>query len=158
MIEKYFLHRIQRDGGVFSKGIEIHDTLDAAILSYWGRVKLAYGASQGIDCLFVKITDKAGNVVDNYDFAWKAAGVSLAGMFFMHHIRYDGDTPNKDIDICNDFGAACVAFAAAMEYGYGNPKHSNVKYVSCEITDDGGVVMNPYKKYWEEPEPEPNNE
>ena len=155
MIEKYFLHRIQRESGNFVKGIEIHDTLDSAALAYWGRVKLAYGANQNIDCVFVKITDKAGNVVDGYDFAWKATDADLGGGYFMHHIRYDGDTPSKDIDVCNNYGAACVSFATAMEYGYGNPRHTEVKYVACEITDDGGIVMNPYKKYWEEPEEEP---
>ncbi len=158
MIEKYFLHRIQRENGSFVKGIEIHDNLDSAVLSYWGRVKLAYGASQAIDAMFVKITDKTGNVVDNYEFAWKADGVDLNGAYFMHHIMLTGETFGKDIDVCNSLGSAIVSFASTMEYGYGNPKHSTVSYVSCEITDCGGAVMDPYKKYWEEPEPEPNNE
>ena len=47
-MEKYFMHRIQKENGVFSKGIEVHDTLDAAKLSFWGRMKLAYGNKAGI--------------------------------------------------------------------------------------------------------------
>ena len=56
MIEKYFMHRIQKENGSFSKGIEIHDTLDSAILSYHGRMKLAYGANPAITFMDCKIT------------------------------------------------------------------------------------------------------
>ena len=56
MDHKYFMHRIQLESGSFSKGIEIHDTLDSAILAFWGRMKLAYDAS-AITFMSCKITD-----------------------------------------------------------------------------------------------------
>lgn len=160
MEEKYFLHRIQEEGGVFSKGIEIHDTLDAAILSFWGRIKLGYNNPQKPNMNYVscKIKDINGNVIAPYNLTWTRAIEAFANKYFMHHVRYDGDTPNKDIDICDTFDAARVAFASAMEYGYNNPNHSNVKMVSCEITDIYGNVMTPFDETWLKPEPEPEPE
>ena len=154
MVEKYFLHRIQEENGEFTKGIEIHDTKDAAILSFWGRMKNAYGGNPNVTFMHCKITDINGNKVGDYDLAWNATD-TYVNKFFMHHIRYDGDTPSKDIDICNTFDAARSAFAAAIEYGYNNTKHPNVKYVACEITDRSGSVMQPFDDMWKEPEPEP---
>lgn len=34
---KYFMHRVQRENENYSKGIEIHDTLESAILSFFGE-------------------------------------------------------------------------------------------------------------------------
>lgn len=156
MEQKYFMHRIQETNGVFTKGIEIHDTKDAAILSFWGRMKLAYGGS---DATFVscKITDINGTVITPYDLTWNATP-EFANKFFMHHIRKDGDTFTKDIDVCDTFDAARAAYAAQMEYGYNNSRHANVELVSCKITDRSGSVMTPFNETWAKPEPEPEPE
>ena len=53
-MEKYFLHRIQIQSGTLSKGIEVHDTLAAAILAYHGRMKLAYGGNPDVTFLNCK--------------------------------------------------------------------------------------------------------
>lgn len=154
MEEKYFMHRIQEENGVYSKGIEIHDTKEEAILSFWGRMKLAYGGNPTVTFMHCKITDINGNRVEDYDLPWNAE-TEHENKFFLHHIRYDGDTPSKDIDVFDTFDAARAAFGAAMEYGYNNTKHPNVKYVSCEITDRSGSVMDPFKKTWNPTEEEP---
>ena len=151
MTEKYFLHRIQEENGKYVKGIEIHETKNAAILSYWGRAKLAYGGNPNITFLHVKITDINGNRVEDYDLSWNR-DKDYVNKFFLHHIRYDGDTPGKDIDAYDTFDAARAAFGAAMEYGYDNPKHPDVKMVSCEITDRSGAVMHPFDKTWHKTE------
>ena len=157
MDQKYYMHRIQKEDGAFSKGIEVHDTKDAAILSFWGRMKLGYNNPQHSTLTLVscKITDINGAVVDKYDLTWmKDAGSE----FFMHHIRLDGETYSKDIDICETFDEAIGAFAAAMEYGYNNPKFPNVQLVSCMITDRNGAIMNPFNETWRVPDPEPEPE
>ena len=147
MDEKYFLHRIQEENGTFSKGIEIHDTKDAAVLSFWGRMKLAYGAS-AVTFMSCKITDVNGNVIDpRYNLNWNAES-EYENKFFLHHIRQDGETITKDIDVCDTFDAARSAYAAHMEYGYNNSKHPNVTFVSCEITDRSGSVMQPFDETW----------
>lgn len=154
MEEKYFLHRIQEESGTFSKGIEVHATKDEAILSFWGRMKLAYGGNPNITFMHCKITDINGNVVAPYDLTWNATA-EYVNKFFMHHIRLDGETFSKDIDICETFDAARSAFAAAAEYGHNNRLHPNVKFVSCEITDKSGSVMTPFAETWKAPEEEP---
>lgn len=157
MVEKFFMHRIQEENNVFSKGIEIHDTLDAAILSFWGRMKLAYGGNPAITFMSCKIKDAAGNVVAPYNLTW-SANANNGNKFFHHHVRLDGKTFSKDIDICETFDAARSDFAACMEYGYNNTKHPNVSYVSCEITDRSGSVMIPFDKTWQKQEEEPEEE
>ena len=42
MENKFFLHRIRKDGDTYNKGIEVHDSLDAAIQSFHSQMKLAY--------------------------------------------------------------------------------------------------------------------
>ena len=157
MTEKYFLHRIQEENNAFSKGIEVHDTMDAAILSFWGRMKLAYGGNPAITFMSCKITDVNGAVVDRYNLTWNA-NADAENKIFLHHIRLDGENYNKDIDICESFDAARAAFAAHMEYGYNNTKHPNVSLVSCEITDRSGTVLQPFAETWVKPEPEPEPE
>ena len=154
MEEKFFLHRIQMENDTFSKGIEIHDTKDAAILSFWGRMKLAYGGNPAIAFMSCKITDINGNVVTPYDLTWNAEA-DFDNRFFMHHIRLDGETFTKDIDICVTFDAARAAYAAQMEYGYNNPRHQSVNFVSCQITDRSGSVMVPFDETWKKQEEEP---
>jgi len=157
MIEKYFLHRIQIEGGSFAKGIEVHDSLDSAILSFWGRMKLAYGANPNITFMSCKITDGSGNTVSPYNLTWGGTD-EPENRFFMHHIRLDGETFSKDIDICETFDLARSSYAACMEYGYNNTRHPNVNFVSCQITDMSGSVMLPFDETWVKPEPEPEEE
>lgn len=49
-----------------------------------------------------------------------------------------------------------------MEYGYGNTRYPNVKFVCCYITDllSGGMVLQheAWSKPQAEPEPEPTSE
>ena len=144
------MHRIQLENGIFSKGIEVHDDLDAAVLSFWGRMKLAFNASSTITFMSCKITDGSGNVVRPYDMTWNR-DAEYDNKFFMHHIRLDGETYSKDIDTCETFDAARAAFAAAMEYGHNNPRHATVSFVSCQITDRGGAVMEPFNETWVKP-------
>lgn len=157
MTEKYFMHRIQEESGAYSKGIEIHDTLDAAILSLWGRMKLAYGGNPAITFMSCKITDTNGTVIAPYDLAWNA-NAEYENKIFLHHIRLDGETFDKGIDVYETFDAACAAFAACMEYGHNNPRHPGVTLVSCEITDRSGTVLHPFAETWKKPEPEPEEE
>lgn len=150
---KYFLHRIQRANGDFTKGIEVHETLDAAVLSFWGRMKLAYGKSEN-DFVSCKITDETGTIVAPYDMTWLQEGEPQENKFFLHHIRKDGNSYDKDIDVLNS-EIAYGDFAAQMEYGYGNTRYPNVSFVSCYITDllSGGMVLQ--HAAWVKPEPEP---
>lgn len=148
-MEKYFMHRIQKENGVFSKGIEVHDTLDAAKLSFWGRMKLAYGNKAGITFVHCMITDGNGKIVPPYNRAWKADS-ETENKFFLHHIRLDNNTFDKAIDDLSLFETACGDFGEQMEYGYGNSKFPNVTFVHCMITDllSGGMVMDPFDEVW----------
>lgn len=162
MENKYFMHRIQRNDGTFSKGIEVHDNLDDAIRSFWGRIKLGYNNPQNPDMSFVscKITDGSGNTIAPYNMTWlKETEQEENNIFFLHHIRKDGDTISKDIDVLDSLDAAMVAYATQMEYGYNNPRFANISLVSCEITDllSGGMVL--LDETWVKPEePEPEEE
>ena len=143
---KYFLHRIQKENGDYTKGIEVHDALNDAIRSFWGRMKLAYNNSQSPNMTFVscKITDSNGSVIEPYNKTWLKEPEEN-NTFFFHHIKIEGDTVSKDIDILNTYDAAMVSFATQMEYGYNNPRFQNISFISCEITDlmsDGMVLTN----------------
>lgn len=161
-MEKFFMHRIQKENGNYSKGIEIHDTLDSAILSYWGRAKMAFGKNPAITFMHIMITDGSGNIVttggNKYMLHW-AAENEKDNKYFLHHIRKDGESFVKDIDApIYEAGQAYAEFASQMEYGYGNPRHADVSYVCCCITDilSGGMIIRAGS--WEkaeEPEPEP---
>ena len=157
MVEKYFLHRIQIENGTVTKGIEVHDTFDSARLSFWGRMKLGYNNPQHPNLVLVscKITDMNGSIIKPYDDIWYKDMVENT-TFFLHHIRKDGDTFNKDIDICEDEDAAKLAYAMNLEYGYSNPKFPNVEMVSCMITNINGFVVK--SETWNKPEPEPEPE
>lgn len=153
---RYFFHRIQKEDGNYSKGIEVHDNLDDAIRAYWGRMKTGYNNPQNPGMEFVScfISDESGNVYPNYQGTWLKEG-SEENLFFLHSIRVDGGTVTKAIDTCNTENDARRAFAAAMEYGYSNPKFPNVSFVSCEITDllSGGMIIE--QDRWNKPEPAP---
>lgn len=139
-MDKYFLHRIQRENGTIAKGIEVHDTLDGAILSYHGRLKLAYGGNPAITFMDCKITDSNGNVVGKYNETWNAESGD-GNTFFQHYIRADGETVTKNIDVFATYAAAKSAQHQQLEYGYGNPQHPGVTMVSCMITDTSGAVL-----------------
>ena len=150
----YYLHRIQKENGEYTKGIEVHMSLDDAIRSFWGRIKTGYNNPDFPNMTFVacKITDENGNVVEDYNKTWLKEPEE--NVFFLHSIQVDGETVNKGIDVHATQDAAMVAFAKAMEYGYNNSKFPNVSFVSCEITDllSGGLVL--ASKTWVKPEPE----
>ena len=150
----YYLHRIQKENGTFTKGIEVHSSLDDAIRSFWGRIKTGYNNPDFPNMTFVacKITDENGNVVEDYDKTWLKEPEE--NVFFLHSIRVDGETVTKAIDNYDTQDAAMVAFATAMEYGYNNSRFPNVSFVSCEITDllSGRLVL--ARKTWVKPEPE----
>lgn len=155
---KYFMHRIQEDNGAFTKGIEVHENLDDAVRSFWGRMKTGYNNPQNPNITFVscKITDENGAVIFPYNKTWLKDDEPNA--FFLHSIRVDGETVTKAIDSFETQDAAMVAFAAAMEYGYNNPRWPNVSLVSCEITDilSGGVMLE--NETWRKLEEEPSVE
>lgn len=152
----YFLHRIQKDNGSFTKGIEVHENLNDAIRSFWGRMKTAYNNPQNPGMTFVscKIENENGAVIEPYNKTWLMEPAEN-NMFFLHHVRVDGETVSKDIDVLDTLDAAMVAFATQMEYGYDNPRFPNVSLVTCEITDllSGGMVLE--NESWVKPEEEP---
>ena len=160
-MNKYFFHRIQKENGTFSKGIEVHDTLDSAKLAYLGRAKLAYGKT-AVTFMSLKIKDGAGKIArasdgSPYEMAWKAES-ETENVFFLHHLRLDDETYDKNIDPYDSEEIAKADFASQMEYGFGNTKHPKVTYVSCCVTDmlSGGLEL--MDSTWEkatEPEPEP---
>ena len=154
MMEKYFFHRIKAEGTVFNKGIEIHDSLDSAIRAFYGYWTYAFNNAPSVTLVSCRVTDGSGAVVDKYDMTWLKEGTS-GNKFFMHYIRHDGDSFAKNIDIFDDFDAAKGAFGAQMAYGYENPNHANVDFVSCQITDMYGATCEPYNDTWNKPEPEP---
>jgi len=157
---KYFLHRIQKDNGTYTKGIEVHDNLDDAIRSFWGRMKTAYNNPQNPGMTFVScfISDETGSIYPNYLGTWLKEGSEEANEFFLHSIRVDGETVTKAIDVCSTEDEAKRALAAAMEYGYNNPRYPGVSLVSGSITDllSGGMLLWNYK--WNKPEEEPEEE
>lgn len=154
MMEKYFFHRIKAEGTVFNKGIEIHDSLDSAIRAFYGYWTYAFNNAPSVTLVSCRVTDGSGAVVDKYDMTWLKEGTA-GNKFFMHYIRHDGDSFAKNIDIFDDFDAAKGAFGAQMAYGYENPNHANVDFVSCQITDMYGATCEPYNDTWNKPEPEP---
>ena len=159
-MEKYFMHRIQVENGNISKGIEVHDTRDDAIRSFWGRMKLGYNNPSNPDLTFIscKVTGPDGKVVDDYDMTW-LKDENIQNTYFMHHIRKDGDAFTKDITICDSMDVALRAFATELEYGYNNQRFPNVDFVSCMITDQlsGGMILKAetWAKPAAEPAPEP---
>ena len=157
METKFFMHRIKKENGEYNKGIEVHDTLDSAILSFHAQMKLAYDNPQASGVTFVscKITDGNGNVVRPYEASWKKYAHEV-NTFFMHYIRHDGESYTKGVDVCADFDSARRAFHAQMEYGYGNTKFPNVSFVSCLISDMSGFSL--MDDTWNKPDPEPEPE
>ena len=153
---KYFMHRIQKNAEGFAKGVEVHDTLDSAVLSFWGRMKTGYGKTNNtfVAC---KITDEDGSFFPLHDLTWLQNGSEEQNVFFLHHIRKDGETYDKQIDVFDSLDAAYGGLAEQMEYGYGNSKFPGVTFVHCFITDllSGGLIL--LERSWIKPK-EPSSE
>ena len=137
MENKFFLHRIRKDGDTYTKGIEVHDSRDAAIQSFHANMKMAYGNPAYPNTTFVScmVTDEEDKVIPGYNETWNITNDSV---FFVHYIRHDGDTYTKGIDVYDDYGSACRNFHAQMEYGYGNYKYPNVSFTAAKITGNSG--------------------
>lgn len=160
MENTFYFHRIQKDDGNYTKGIEVHTSLDDAIRSFWGRMKTAYNNPQNPGMSFVScfISDVYGTVIMPYKATWLKEESEDANVFFLHTIRLDGETYTKAIDVCGTMDEAQRNFAAAMEYGYNNPRFPDVQFVSCEITDlrSGGLIL--ARDAWRKAEQEPEME
>lgn len=139
MENKFFLHRIRKDGDNYITGIEVHDTLDAAIQSFHAQMKMAYNNPSYPNMTFVScmVTDEKDQVVGKYNETWCKANISD---FFVHSIRHDGDTYTKGIEVQSAYGTACRSFHTQLEYGYGNAKFPNVTFVASKITGSSGII------------------
>ena len=139
MEDKFFLHRIRKDGGNYTTGIEVHNSLDAAIQSFHSQMKMAYNNPSYPNTTYVScmVTDEGDKIVQGYNETWNKENVND---FFVHYIRHDGETYTKGIDVQSDFGAACRAYHTYMEFGYGNSKFPNVSFVASKITSNSGLV------------------
>lgn len=139
MEDKFFLHRIRKDGDNYSAGIEVHDTLDSAIQSFHGQMKMAYNNPSYPNMKYVScmVTDEEDHVVQDFKETW---GWENVHEFFAHYIRHDGDNYVKGIDVCADYGAACRAFHTQMEYGHGNSRFPNITFVASKITGASGCT------------------
>ena len=139
MENKFFLHRIRKDGDSYSTGIEVHDSLDSAIQSFHSQMKMAYNNPSYPNMKYVScmVTDEEDKIVPGYNETWNKERTSV---FFVHYIRHDGETYTKGIDVKNDYGEACRAYHTYLEYGYGNSKFPNVTFVASKITNGSGLV------------------
>ena len=139
MENKFFLHRIRKDGATYSTGIEVHDTLDAAIQSFHAQMKMAYNNPSYPNITYVScmVTDENDNIVPGYNETWNKEKLHD---FFIHYIRHSGETYTKGIDVQTDYGAACRSYHTYMEYGYNNTKFPTVSFVSSKITGSNGLV------------------
>ena len=139
MENKFFLHRIRKDGDNYTTGIEVHDTLDAAIQSFHSQMKMAYNNPSYPNMKYVScmVTDEEDKVVPGYNETWNKDKIHD---FFVHYIRHDGDNYTKGIDVQSDYGAACRSYHTHMEYGFGNTRFPNVSFVSSKITNSSGFA------------------
>ena len=139
MGNKFFLHRIRKDGENYTAGIEVHDTLDSAIQSFHGQMKMAYNNPSYPNMTYVScmVTDENDQVLSDYNETWNKEKVRD---FFVHYIRHDGENYTKGIDVQPDYGAACRSFHTHMEYGYNNSKFPNVTMVSSKIANSSGLI------------------
>ena len=138
MENKFFLHRIRKDGDNYATGVEVHDTLDAAIQSFHSQMKMAYNNPSYPNMKYVScmVTDEEDKVVPGYNETWNKEKIHD---FFIHYIRHDGENYSKGIDVQSDYGVACRSYHTHMEYGYGNSKFPNVSFVASKITSGSGL-------------------
>lgn len=139
MENKFFLHRIRKDGDTYACGIEIHDTLDAAIQAFHSQMKMAYNNPSYPNMTYVScmVTDEEDKVVPGYSETWEKEKVRD---FFVHYIRHDGDTYSKGIEVKSNYGDACRSYHTYLEYGYGNTRFQNVTFVANKITSSSGLA------------------
>jgi hypothetical protein len=139
MEDKFFLHRIRKDGDNFTAGIEVHDSLDAAIQSFHSQMKMAYNNPSYPNMKYVScmVTDEKDEVVPGFNETWGAKNIQG---FFVHYIRHDGSTYTKGIDVCEDYATACRSFHTQMEYGHGNSRFPNITMVASKITGTSGYA------------------
>jgi len=98
MENKFFLHRIRKDNNSYITGIEVHDTLDAAIKSFHSQMKMAYNNPSYPNTTYVScmVTDENDNIVSGYNETWNKEKVRD---FFVHSIRHDGENYVKGIEV-----------------------------------------------------------
>lgn len=139
MENKFFLHRIRKDGGTYTAGIEVHDTMDAAIKSFHSQMKMAYNNPSYPNTTYVScmVTNEKDEVIPGYNETWNKENVHD---FFVHYIRHDGENYTKGIDVTSDYNEARRSFHTQMEYGYNNTKFPNVTFVSSKITNSNGLT------------------
>ena len=137
MENKFFLHRIRKDGDNYTAGIEVHDTLDSAIQSFHSQMKMAYNNPSYPNMTFVScmVTDENDKIVPGYNETWN---IGYIHDFFVHYIRHDGENYTKGIEVQNDYGAACRSYHTHMEYGFGNSKFPNITLAASKITGSSG--------------------
>lgn len=71
MVNKFFLHQVRIGKTSTTKGIVIHDTLDAAKQGYHAYLgAYAYGHDADATCVQAMITAADGNIL--YDETWNA--------------------------------------------------------------------------------------
>ena len=153
MENKFFLHRIRKDNGTYTAGIEVHDTLDAAVQSFHAQMKMAYNNPLYPNMTFVScmVTDENDNIVSRYNETWTNEEGSD---FFVHYIRHSGETYTKGIEICQNFDDANRSFHTHMEYGYGNSKFPDITFVAAKITGVSGIAHK--QEGWVKPDTEEN--
>lgn len=139
MEDKFFLHRIRKDGDTYAAGIEVHDTLDAAIQSFHSQMKMAYNNPSYPNMKYVScmVTNENDETISGYSETWSAEDIND---FFVHYIRHDGNTYTKGIEVQTDFGAACRSYHSHLEYGYGNSRFPNITLVASKITGGSGLI------------------
>ena len=152
MENKFFLHRIRKDGENYTAGIEVHDTLDSAIRSFHSQMKTGYNNPSYPNMVYVAcmVTNEEDEIVPGYNEAW---GVENTNDFFVHYIRHDGDNYAKGIDVCSTFTDACRSFHTQMEYGHDNSKFPNITFVASKITGNRGFAHK--TESWTKAEVEP---
>lgn len=133
MENKFFLHRIRKDGDNYTTGIEVHDTLDAAIQSFHSQMKMGYNNPSYPNMKLVSciVTDESDHIIPEYNETWSSED---SRDIFVHYIRHDGENYTKGIDVCADYNTACRTFHTQMEYGHNNSKFPNVTFVAGKIT------------------------
>ena len=149
MENKFFLHRIRKDGDNYTMGIEVHDSLDAAIQSFHSQMKMAYNNPSYPNMKYVScmVTDEDDKIVPGYNETWNKEKIRD---FFVHYIRHDGDNYTKGIDAHSDYGTTCRSYHTHMEYGYGNSKFPNITLAASKIVSGSGSVIR--EETWIKPE------
>lgn len=150
MENKFFLHRCRKDGDSYISGIEVHDTVETAIQSFHGQMKMGYDNPlyPNITYISCMVTNENDNVIPGYN---ETCDKDKLNNFYVHYIRHDGDNYTKGIEVHSDFSAACRSFHTHMEYGYDNSKFPNITFVACKITSSNTIIKD---EVWVKEEPE----